>query len=292
MIAGVRVTHPDRVVYPEHGITKERVARYYANVAKHMLPHLHSRPVVLVRCPEGLGHDCFYQKHAAAWAPDTLRRVRVREKTKSGDYLVIEDVAGLVGLVQMGALEFHTWTAEADALEAPDRLIFDLDPDPDVPWSSVRDAARLVRSNLEKRGLTSFVKTTGGKGLHVVAPIRPGPGWSTCVEFAEHVTEDLVAETPKAFVATMAKAARKGKIFIDYFRNQRGSTSVVAFSTRARAGAPVSVPITWNELDSVPSGSHFTIDSVERRLTRLRTDPWAGYARLTQSLPAERGRAR
>ena len=292
VVAGVRVTHPDRIVYPKHGITKERVARYYANVAKHILPHLHSRPVVLVRCPEGLDHDCFYQKHAAAWAPPTLRRIRVRERTKSGDYLVVEDVAGLVGLVQMGVLELHTWNAEADALEAPDRLVFDLDPGADVPWPSVRAAARLVRSRLAARGLTSFVKTTGGKGLHVVAPIRPGPSWSACVEFARQVTEDLVAETPKAFTATMAKAARKGKIFIDYFRNQRGATSVAAFSTRARPGAPVSVPVTWNELDSVPNGSHFTIDSVERRLARLRADPWAGYARLAQSLRPGRGRGR
>jgi bifunctional non-homologous end joining protein LigD len=291
-IAGVRITHPDRVVYPEHGITKERVARYYATVAERILPHLRSRPAVLVRCPEGLGHDCFYQKHAAAWAPPSLRTVRIREKTKSGDYLVIEDVAGLVGLVQMGVLEFHTWNAKADRLEAPDRVVFDLDPGPDVPWPAVRAAARLVRSSLQARGLTTFVKTTGGKGLHVVAPIRPGPSWSACVEFAQDVTEALVAETPKAFTATMAKTARTGKIFIDYFRNQRGATSVAAYSTRARPGAPVSVPVTWNELDRVPAGSHFTIDIVERRLAKLKADPWAGYARLAQSLPPAQGRAR
>jgi bifunctional non-homologous end joining protein LigD len=290
MIAGVRITHPDRVVYPDHRITKARVARYYEAVAKHILPHLRSRPAVLVRCPDGLAEKCFYQKHAGAWAPPSLRRVRIREKTKAGDYVIVEDAAGLVGLVQMGVLEIHTWNAQADALEAPDRLVFDLDPGPDVPWPAVRTAARLVRATLEARGLASFVKTTGGKGLHVVAPITPGPGWSAFVAFAQEVAEALRAETPRAFTTTMAKSARKGRIFIDYFRNQRGATSVAAYSTRAREGAPVSMPIAWDELDSVPSGSHFTIDSAERRLARLTADPWAGYGRLRQALPNVRGR--
>ena len=169
-------------------------------------------------------------------------------------------------------------------------MVFDLDPGPDVPWAAVVAAARLVRATLEGQGLQSFVKTTGGKGLHVVAPIQPGPGWSDCVAFAGRVVDLLVAETPKAFVATMAKSARKGKIFIDYFRNQRGATSVAAYSTRARTGAPVSTPITWDELDRVPSGSHFTLATIERRLARLSRDPWAGYETVAQSLPAA-GRA-
>ncbi|HEY7141860.1 MAG TPA: DNA ligase D, partial [Methylomirabilota bacterium] len=292
VVAGVPISHPDRVIYPEDGITKVRLARYYAAVAEHILPHLRSRPAVLVRCPDGLGHECFYQKHAGPWAPPSLRRVRIREKTKTGDYLVIEDVAGLVGLVQMGALEIHTWNAQADRLEAPDRLVFDLDPGPDVPWKTVLAGARLVRTSLEARGLVSFVKTTGGKGLHVVAPIEPGPGWPACVYFAREVAEALVAEAPRAFTATMAKAARPGKIFLDYFRNQRGATSVAAYSSRARPGAPVSTPLTWKELDAVPAGNHFTIDTVERRLARLRTDPWAGYRDLRQKLPARRSGAR
>jgi bifunctional non-homologous end joining protein LigD len=291
VVAGVRITHPDRVVYPEQGVTKGALARYYAAVAEHILRHLRSRPAVLVRCPEGLGHECFYQKHAGAWAPPSLRRVRIREKTKTGEYLVVEDVAGLVGLVQMGVLEIHTWNAQADRLEAPDRLVFDLDPGPDVPWPAVRAAARLVRSSLEATGLASFVKTTGGKGLHVVAPIKPGPTWSACVAFARRLAETLVAETPRAFTATMAKTARRGKIFIDYFRNQRGATSVAAYSTRARAGAPVSMPITWEELDSVPAGNHFTIDTVERRLARRAADPWVGYEAVEQTLPSLRRRA-
>jgi bifunctional non-homologous end joining protein LigD len=292
VVAGVRITHPDRVVYPAPGITKERVARYYANVAEHILPHLRSRPAVLVRCPDGLAQECFYQKHAAAWAPDALRRVRIREKSKAGDYVVVENVAGLVGLVQMGVLEIHTWNAQAAALETPDRLVFDLDPGPDVPWPAVLTAARLVRSSLDARGLTSFVKTTGGKGLHVVAPIRPGPGWSACVDFTRDVAEALEAETPRAFTTRMAKTARKGRIFIDYFRNQRGATSVAAYSTRAREGAPVSTPITWDELDAIPSGSHFTIETVERRLAKLKSDPWADYRTQRQSLPTGRRRTK
>jgi bifunctional non-homologous end joining protein LigD len=292
VVAGVSISHPDRVIYPEDGITKARLARYYAAVAEHILPHLRSRPAVLVRCPDGLGRECFYQKHAGPWAPPSLRRVRIREKTKTGEYLVIEDVVGLVGLVQMGALEIHTWNAQADRLEAPDRLVFDLDPGPGVPWKAVLAGARLVRATLEARGLASFVKTTGGKGLHVVAPIEPGPGWPACVDFARDVAETLVAETPRAFTATMSKAARPGKIFLDYFRNQRGATSVAAYSSRARPGAPVSTPLTWKELDAVPAGSHFTVDTVERRLARLREDPWAGYRALRQKLPAPPSRGR
>lgn len=291
-VVGIPITHPDRVVYPEDGITKVRLARYYEAVARHLLPHLASRPAVLVRCPDGIARPCFYQKHAGPWTPRSLRRVRIREKTKTGQYLIVEDVADLVGLVQMGAIEFHTWNAVVNRLEAPDRLVFDLDPGPDVPWPAVVAAARLVRATLEARGLASFVKTTGGKGLHVVAPIEPGPGWDACVAFAVDVSEAIVAEAPRAFTITMAKAARPGRIFIDYFRNRRGATSVAAYSARARAGAPVSTPITWEELDRVRAGSHFTIGTVERRLAKLARDPWAGYGRLAQELPAARLRAR
>jgi bifunctional non-homologous end joining protein LigD len=290
VVAGVRITHADRVVYPEQGVTKGALARYYATIAPHMLPHLRDRPAVLVRCPDGLAGECFYQKHAGPWAPPSLRRIRIREKTKTGEYLVVEDVAGLVGLVQMGAMEIHTWSARAARLDAPDRLVFDLDPGPGVSWGAVVLAARLVRAALEASGLTSFVKTTGGKGLHVVAPIRPGPGWAECVAFAHRVAEGLVAETPRAFTLTMAKAARRDKIFIDYFRNQRGATAVVPYSTRARAGAPVSTPITWEELGTVSAPDQFTIANVPRRLARLRAEPWTGSETLAQSLPAPRGR--
>jgi bifunctional non-homologous end joining protein LigD len=289
VVAGVRISHADRVVYPDQGVTKGALARYYAAIADRILPELRERPAVLVRCPDGLSGECFYQKHAGPWAPPSLRRIRIREKTKTGEYLVIDDVTGLVGLVQMGVLEIHTWNAKASRLETPDRLVFDLDPGPGVSWQAIIVAARLVRASLEAARLTSFVKTTGGKGLHVVAPIRPDHGWAECVSFARQLTEALVAETPRAFTATMAKTARRGKIFIDYLRNQRGATSVAAYSTRARPGAPVSTPVTWDELDSVTGPGHFTVANVPRRLARLRADPWAGYAALSQTLPTSRG---
>jgi bifunctional non-homologous end joining protein LigD len=289
IVAGVRITHPNRVVYPDQGVTKGALARYYAAMAEHILPHVVGRPAVLVRCPDGLGQACFYQKHAGPWAPASLRRVRIAEKTKTGEYLVIEDVAGLIGLIQMGVLEIHTWNAQARQLEAPDRLVFDLDPGPDVSWRAVVVAAQLVRSTLDASGLRSFVKTTGGKGLHVVVPIDAGPSWPECLAFTERVAETLVAAAPRALTATMAKAARQGKIFIDYLRNQRGATSVAAFSTRARPGAPVSVPIAWDELGSLRSADQFTIQNISRRLGRLAADPWAEYASLRQTLPASGG---
>jgi len=274
----------DETNLSEDGVTKAAVARYYAAVADHILPHLRSRPVALLRCPDGLGGQCFYQKHPGGWTPSSLRRVSIREKTKSADYLVIEDAAGLVELIQMGVLEIHTWNAQASRLEAPDRVVFDLDPGPDVPWAAVVAAARLVRATLDGEGLRSFVKTTGGKGLHVVAPITPGPGWSECLDFTSRVVDLLVGETPKAFVGTMAKAARKGKIFIDYFRNQRGATSVAAYSTRARAGAPVSMPITWDELERVYP-TDFTLHTVPDRL-EAQGDSWAGMLEAKQDLAA------
>jgi bifunctional non-homologous end joining protein LigD len=290
VVAGVRITHADRVVYPDQGVTKGALARYYHAVAEYILPHVAGRPAVLVRCPNGLAQACFYQKHAGPWAPASLRRVRIAEKTKTREYLVVDDVAGLVGLIQMGVLEVHTWNAQADRLETPDRVVFDLDPGPGVPWRAVVAAARLIRATLEESRLRSFVKTTGGKGLHVVAPIDPGPGWSECLAFTERLAEALVTETPRALTTTMAKSARPGKIFIDYLRNQRGATSVAAFSTRARPGAPVSMPLSWDELGSVRASDQFTITNVARRLTRLATDPWADYATVRQVLPGSSGR--
>jgi bifunctional non-homologous end joining protein LigD len=291
VVAGVRITHPDRVVYPDQGVTKGALARYYHAVAERILPHLSGRPTVLVRCPDGVAQGCFYQKHAGPWAPASLRRVRIAEKTKTREYLVIEDTEGLVSLIQMGVVEIHTWNAQAERLETPDRVILDLDPGPGVPWRAVVAAARLVRATLEGSGLRSFVKTTGGKGLHVVAPIDPGPGWPECLAFTERLAETLVNEAPRALTATMAKSARHGKIFLDYLRNQRGATSVAAFSTRARPGAPVSVPVAWEELGVIRASDQFTIRNISRRLTRLAADPWADYATVRQALPVARGRA-
>jgi bifunctional non-homologous end joining protein LigD len=290
VIEGMRITHPDRVVYPEQGITKRELATFYVSIADWILPHLVDRPTTLVRCPEGLSGECFYQKHTGLWAPSSLRRVKIQEKRKVGEYLVVDDLPGLVGLVQIGILEIHTWNSRAEHLEQPDRLVFDLDPADDVPWPAVIAAARVVRARLAAQGLESFVKTTGGKGLHLVVPLMRGPSWDDCVEFSRSLAEELVREAPEAFVAVMSKARRAGRIFIDYLRNQRGSTSVAAYSTRAKADAPVSTPLSWDELQPNIESTRFTVANLPRRLASLKADPWAKYAETRQRLPKSRRR--
>jgi bifunctional non-homologous end joining protein LigD len=227
-VAGVRLTHSDRVLYARQGLTKRDLARFYEEIADWILPHLKDRPTALVRCPEGADGQCFYQKHAGASTPDVLRRVRIREKTKVAEYLVVDSLKALIGLAQIGVLEIHTWNSVVADLERPDRLVFDLDPGPGVAWARVVDAARLIRARLEAAGLESFVKTTGGKGLHVVTPLRPGPTWDEASVFARSMAERIEREDPRRFVAHMAKVDREGRIFIDYLRNVRGATSVAA----------------------------------------------------------------
>jgi bifunctional non-homologous end joining protein LigD len=291
-IEGVRITHPERVLYPGQGITKRELAAFYVSIADWILPHLVDRPTTLVRCPKGLGGECFYQKHTGQWAPSSLRRVKIQEKRKIGEYLVVDDLPGLVGLVQIGILEIHTWNSRVEHLEQPDRLVFDLDPGEDVPWPAVIAAARVVRARLEAHGLESFVKTTGGKGLHLVVPIARGPSWDDCLDFSRRLAEELVREAPEAFVDVMSKARRAGRIFIDYLRNQRGSTSVAAYSTRAHAEAPVSTPLAWDELRPDVESTRYTVANLARRLASLKTDPWARYEQTRQRLPKARRRTR
>jgi bifunctional non-homologous end joining protein LigD len=290
-IAGVTLTHPDRVLYPEEGLTKSDVALYYERVAPWILPHLAGRPTTLVRCPEGIGagsrRACFYQKHVSAGLPSTVTRVKVKEKTKVSEYVVVDSLPSLMALVQLGFLELHTSNARADRLEQPDRLVFDLDPDPSLPWERVVAAALTVRKRLEALGLASFVKTTGGKGLHVVTPIVPGPDWETCVAVSRRIVQLMEAEEPEAYVTTMSKKQRVGKIFLDTLRNARGATSVAAYSTRASAGAPVSVPIAWDEMqDADPKHGSWTVRTLQERLTEARPDPWKAYASVRQRLTA------
>jgi bifunctional non-homologous end joining protein LigD len=284
-IEGVRMTNPERVLYPDPGITKRDLAAFYVSIADWILPHLVDRPTTLVRCPDGLAGECFYQKHTGTWAPPSLRRVKIQEKRKVGEYLVVDDLPGLVGLVQIGILEIHVWNSRVEHLEQPDRLVFDLDPAEDVPWPAVIAAARVVRARLEDHGLESFVKTTGGKGLHIVVPITRGPSWDECLDFSRGVAEELVREAPEAFVAVMSKARRTGRIYVDYLRNQRGSTSVAAYSTRAKPGAPVSTPLGWDELRPDVESTHYTVANLQRRLASLKADPWAKLAETRQRLP-------
>jgi bifunctional non-homologous end joining protein LigD len=285
---GVRLTHPNRMLFPDVPLTKLGLARYYGEIADWIVPHVAGRPLTLVRCPTGLSAPCFFMKHSHVWAPPALRRVNIPEKTKVGQYLIADSLPAVLALVQMNVLEIHTWNARAGRVECPDRLVLDLDPGPEVGFLRVLDAARLVRQVLEALGLVSFVKTTGGRGLHVVVPLVPAADWPMCLAFARGLAEQLAAHDPEAFTTRFAKAGRERKVLIDYLRNNRTNTSIAAFSVRARPGAPVSVPITWRELTARLDPSRFTVQTVPARLARARRDPWADYwncrQRLTRTL--------
>ncbi len=283
-ISGVTITHPDRVLYSKQGITKGELAAYYEAVAEHVLPHVVGRPLTLVRCPQGSGGPCFYQKHVTESMPDTVHGVSIREKGKSSQYVVVDDLVGLIALVQLGVLEFHPWPATAKELEKPDRIVFDLDPGPGVGWKRVIEAAREVRAELDRRGLESFVRTSGGKGLHVVVPIEPRSSWDEVKAFAKDVTMTLSDRAPNEYVAVMTKSKRPGKIFIDYLRNGRGATAIASYSTRAREGATVSMPLTWAELGRTKAADQFNITNTLRRLKTRKADPWKGFFKLRQSL--------
>ncbi len=282
--AGVRLSHPDKVLFPEHELTKRDLANYYAQVADWMLPHVVDRPLAIVRCPAGSGKPCFFQKHPGEAASNVLRQVNIAEKGKPEYHLAIDDLAGLISLVQMGVLEIHVWGSRTGNLERPDRLIFDLDPDPAVEWPQVIDAARAVRGLLEELGLTSFLKTTGGKGLHLVVPVQARTEWDEAKAFCRAVADCMVQAAPDLFIASSSKAARKGKIFIDYLRNGRGATAVAPYSTRAKPGATVSTPIAWEELTASLHSDHFTIENIPDRLGKLKNDPWADLAKTKQSI--------
>lgn len=287
-VADVLISNPDRVLYPEQGLTKLDLARYYDAVADHMLPYVVGRPLSTVRCPKGRTGQCFFQKHMNETLSEPVRPIAVREKGGSAEYIGIDSRAGLVTLVQFGVLEIHPWGARADDLERPDVLTFDLDPGEGVEFSRVAEAALRVRAALAEVGLESFVKTSGGKGLHVVVPLQPRASWAEAKGFARAVSLSVVRQDEKHYVATSAKALRRGRIFIDYLRNDRGATSVAPFSTRAREGAPVSMPLGWEELENVDSASAFTVRDVPQRLARLKDDPWRGYFRKRQQLTPAR----
>jgi bifunctional non-homologous end joining protein LigD len=230
-------------------------------------------------------------KHSKVWAPAPLRRVRIQEKTKVGEYLIADDLPGVIGLVQMGILEIHTWNSVFEDIERPNRLVFDLDPGEKVPWPRVIQAARSVRATLLALDLESFVKTTGGRGLHVVVPLRPHADWAQCLAFSRALSEALERTDPEIYTTDFAKAGRASKILLDYLRNNRTNTSIAAYSTRARPGAPVSVPLTWDELRPTLKPASFTATTIGARLKRLRADPWKGYWPARQQLTKQRLKA-
>jgi bifunctional non-homologous end joining protein LigD len=282
-IDGVRVTHPDRVLFPGDGVTKRNIAEYYLKVADLMLPHIVDRPLALVRCPRGSEQKCFFQKHASPGWPDLFKKVRIKEKSGTDDYLYIEDVAGLVAAAQMDILELHIWGAHVDKIEKPDRLVFDFDPGEGVAFERVKEAARELRERLRKLGLESFPMATGGKGIHVVVPLSRGHSWDQHRAFAEAMARLMAEDSPARYVANMSKAKRHGKIYVDFLRNQRGATAIAPYSTRARKGAYVAMPLSWNALSRLEDAHPASVRDAAR-LARA-GDPWKGYAKLKQALP-------
>jgi bifunctional non-homologous end joining protein LigD len=280
-VGGITLTHPDRVYWEDVGVTKKDLAEFYSKTWKWIAPHLVGRPISLLRCPEGAAGQCFFQKHASAGiSEDHLHLV-----PEDGDKILsLDDLDGLLSLVQAGVLEVHVRGSTIDHLGDADRLVFDLDPGPGTGWKDVVAAARDVRERLAKLKLKTFLKTSGGKGLHVVLPIKPAP-WDKAKDFCHAVANVMAQSDPDRYVATATKSKRKGRIFIDYLRNSREATAVAPFSTRARPGAAVSVPIDWSELGSLKSADQYTVKNLPQRLSRQRKDPWAGIGRVKQQLP-------
>ncbi|MFN4087475.1 MAG: DNA ligase D [Alphaproteobacteria bacterium] len=284
---GVRLTSPDKVLYAEAGLTKRDLADYYLSVAERILPHVAGRPLSLVRCPEGSDRECFYQRHPGRGLSEHVRTVPLEEDGKAVEGLAVDDVRGLVALVQMGALEIHPWGSRIDAPDRPDRLIFDLDPDTELPFSRVVEAAHALRSFLVDLGLESFVKTTGGKGLHLVVPIVRRHGWDEAKRFTKAVAAAVVRAAPDDYTDSMSKQRRRGKIYIDYLRNDRGATAVAAWSTRARAGAPISLPLAWEDLTPTVQPADFSVGAVASLLARRNgADPWTAITEVRQSITA------
>lgn len=294
-IPTITLTNADRVFYKDVGTTKQDLADYYVRIAPHLLPYSLNRPVSMVRCPQGVAarppqaphpgvKSCFFHKHPSRGFPDAFDILDIEESKGAAEYLAITGVDSLVGLVQMGVLEIHTWGATAPDIEHPDTIVFDLDPDEGIGWDQLADAARLVRDVLDGLGLTSFVKTTGGKGVHVTVPIVPDRSWDEVRGFAKAVAVAIADHDPDHYVATMSKAKRVGRVFIDYLRNGRSATFIAPYSTRARQRPTIATPITWEELDGDIRPDTFDLGNIDARMASLKQDPWEGYFDLDQRL--------
>ena len=282
----IKVTNRDRVIFPESDVTKGQLADYYAAVAGIMLPWAGHRPVSLVRCPQGRAKQCFFQKHDAGSFGDTVHQVPIREKDGSTEnYLYVDDADGLVACVQMGTIEFHGWGSRVDALERPDRMVFDLDPDEGLGFEETKRAAAYLKEQLAELGLVSFPLLSGGKGVHVVVPLTPKAEWPAVRDFAERFARALAHADPERFVAVMSKAKRKGRIFIDYLRNQRGATAIMPYAARARAGAPVAAPVSWTELRDLDSAAHWGVGDAEALIARANGRSLKGWGVADQVLP-------
>jgi bifunctional non-homologous end joining protein LigD len=282
----VRLTHPDRVYWPDAGVTKEGLADYYAQVFPRMAPALVNRPVALLRCPGGTEKQCFFQKHAWKGLSREILTFHDPLDDDPDPLLAVDGLPGLIGLVQGAALEIHTWQSALDDLEHPDQIVMDLDPGEGVPWTAVIAAAQEIRSRLDDLGLAAFVKTTGGKGLHVVTPLAPrdAAGWDEVKGFAHAMAKAMAAEAPDRYVATITKSKRTGRILVDYLRNGRNNTAIVAYGSRARPGAPVSMPLAWEDLGPEIGPAHFTIANAPAHVANT-PDPWADFRASAAPLP-------
>jgi bifunctional non-homologous end joining protein LigD len=276
-VADIELSHPERVLYPEQGITKLALAEFYVSIADWILPLIAERPLSLLRCPRRRADECFFQKHPGRAISGQVPRVPIREKAGTKTYVYVRSLPDLVALVQVGVLELHSWGSRIRDLERPDMMIFDLDPGEGVAWRIVLDTAKSLRDRLDGLGFTAFVRTTGGKGLHVVVPLEPEASWETVKRFAHAVALTHARDDSRHLTANMSKAKRHGRIFIDYLRNGRGSTAIASYSTRARRDAPVAVPVRWEELRSSLTSDRYRVDNLPRRLEMLRTDPWEAF---------------
>ncbi len=284
VVAGIALSHPDKLFFPADRLTKLDLAQYYKKVSAWMVPHLRGRPLSLVRCPDGWQAQCFYQKHADKSVNVVVDRITVPESTGSATYLAANSAAAVVALLQWGVIEIHPWGSRKPKLDRPDRLIFDFDPGDAVTWSELVRSIHLMRKLLDDLGLKIFLKTTGGKGLHIVVPIRPTIEWEVAKGFTKAAANVLATTFPDRFTATLSKAQRKGRIFVDYLRNDLGATAVAPYSVRARDHAPVATPIAWEELAQDVRFAHFNVANVPSRLARLRGDPWAAFFDVRQSI--------
>jgi bifunctional non-homologous end joining protein LigD len=284
-IEGVAISHPDRVIFPDLGITKRQLIEYYASVAEWILPHIANRPLSLLRCPAGIADECFFQKHFNTGMKG-IKRVAIKEKSKTSDYLVLRDAHDLVLLIQEGVVEIHPWGATADDPNSPDQFIFDFDPAPELPFTAVVDAAKAMRDYLAAMKIESFCKTTGGKGLHVVAPLKRDVDWAELKAFTKKIAANFATAAPDRFTINPLKRERHDRIFLDYLRNDRGSTAVAPYVVRARPGATISLPLEWNEVNARLDPSRYTIASVPKLLASRNNDPWAGMTKHRQTIAA------
>jgi bifunctional non-homologous end joining protein LigD len=293
-VLGVRLTNIDRVFWSAEQVSKGDLVDYYLAVADRAMPYLLHRPISMVRCPEGVAgvsrefHEdqpgpCFFHKHAGRDFPGPFERVRITESGGPQTYLTLTEPGSLIALAQMGVLEIHLWGSRWPDIEQPDMVVFDLDPDPQAGWEGAVQGARLVRTLLQGLGLESFIKTTGGKGLHVVVPLAPSEDWEAVKAFAKAVAEAIVHYAPDRYTSSMSKAKRRGKTFVDYLRNGRGATAIAPYSTRAKTRPTVSVPLRWEELGRQSGPDEYTVKNLSRRLSRLKGDPWEGYFDLERS---------